>query len=214
MFLVLGVLVALREREASGHGQVIDVSMLDAVAYLSTFIQGLIGLGEWTVDRASNLLDGGAPFYDTYGTADGKFVAVACIEPKFYGALLDALNLDRDAYPQLDKAHWPETRKTFTSVFQTRTRHEWERHFAEVETCVSPVLDFIEAPNHPANVARAVFETATGTAVPATAPRFSVSRLPRDRRVPSIGEHTNELLQEMGFGSDDIEHLRSLGVVD
>ena len=173
MLLAVGVLAALLERERSGRGQVVDAAMVDGSALLTTFLHGLLAAGRWPGGRGANLLDGGAPFYDTYRTADGGHMAVGALEPAFYQELLDGLGLAGEALPaQYDQAGWPALRAAFTARFATRTRDEWTAVFAGRDACVAPVLAPAEAPGHPHNAARGTFVTVGGQVQPAPAPRF------------------------------------------
>ncbi len=174
MLLLIGILAALWERASSGRGQVVDAAMVDGTALLTQLTFALRGIGAWTDDRASNLLDGGAPFYDTYTCADGKYVAVGALEPRFFAALLAGLGLDpAEAGSQLDGATWPAMRQSFSDRFATRTRDEWAAHFAGTEACVTPVLSFAEAAADPHLAARATLVEADGIVQAAPAPRFS-----------------------------------------
>src|SRR5580700_3796199 len=147
MLMALGILAALVERATSGLGQVIDAAMVDGSALLTSFLYGMRASGAWQDKRGSNLLDGGAPFYDTYVTADGEAVAVGALEPQFYAALLTGLGLaDADLPAQHDRAGWPVLRERFAAVFASRSRAEWEHVFAGTDACVSPVLSLAEAP--------------------------------------------------------------------
>jgi alpha-methylacyl-CoA racemase len=146
MLLALGVLAALVERHRSGQGQVIDAAMVDGSALLTAFLYGLRARGAWQDERGANILDGGAPFYDTYQTADGEFVAVGALEPQFYARLLEGLGLADAGLPaQLDRAGWPALRERFAAVFASRTRDEWTETFAGTDACVAPVLSAAEA---------------------------------------------------------------------
>ncbi|MGP2440775.1 CaiB/BaiF CoA transferase family protein [Streptomyces sp. JW3] len=174
MLLVVGVLAALWERQRSGRGQVVDAAMVDGAALLSQFVLGLRGSAEWTGRRGANLLDGGAPFYDTYACADGRFVAVGALEPPFYAALLRGLGLDAEPLPdQSDRAGWPRLRRRFTEVFATRDRDAWAARFAGTDACVTPVLDFEEAAVHPHLAARGTYLRRDGVLQAAPAPRFT-----------------------------------------
>jgi crotonobetainyl-CoA:carnitine CoA-transferase CaiB-like acyl-CoA transferase len=177
MLLAVGVLAALLERERSGAGQVVDVAMVDGSALLTTFLHGMLAAGAWTEPRGENLLDGGAPFYDTYRTADGGFVAVGALEPRFYAALLAGLGLAGLELPdQYDQAGWPGLRRRFADRFAQRTRAEWTDVFAGTDACVAPVLAPAEAHRHPHNAARGTFVEVGGVRQPAPAPRFSRTR--------------------------------------
>src|SRR6204780_2899457 len=154
MLLAIGILAALVERERSGLGQVVDAAMVDGSALLTSFIYGLRARGGWRDERGVNLLDGGAPFYDTYTTADGKYVAVGALEPQFYAALLKGLGLEGAELPaQLDPSGWPVVREKFTAVFASRTRDDWTAVFDGIDACVAPVLSLAEAPTQPHNTA-------------------------------------------------------------
>ena len=174
MLLVVGVLAALWEAQRSGRGQVVDAAMVDGVSVLSQMFWGLLGQRAWIDEPDSNLLDGHAPFYDTYTCSDGRHVAVGSLEPQFYAALLAGLGLaDAELPAQHDRARWPELRARFTAAFATRTRDEWAAVFADTDACVTPVLAFGEAAAHPHLVARAAIVERDGMAQAAPAPRFS-----------------------------------------
>jgi alpha-methylacyl-CoA racemase len=175
MLLAVGVLAALVSRGQTGRGQVVDAAMVDGAGLLTAFLHGALASGMWPGARGSNLLDGGAPFYDTYATADGGYVAVGAIEPQFYAALLAGLGLDADpSLPdQHDVAGWPVLRGRFAEVFAGRTRDEWAEIFGSVDACVVPVLSPSEAPAHPHLKSRSSFVSVDGVTQPAPAPRFS-----------------------------------------
>ena len=183
MLLVVGVLAALWERARSGAGQVVDAAMVDGTALLSQMTLALRGMGEWSDDRGSNLLDGAAPFYDTYECADGEYVAVGALESQFFAALLDGLGLEpAHLQAQHDRASWPALRARLATLFASRTRDEWAAHFAGTDACVTPVLSFAEAGAHPHLVARGTLIEIGGILQAAPAPRFS--RTPAQR--PSV----------------------------
>jgi alpha-methylacyl-CoA racemase len=174
MMLLFGVLAALWESRRSGCGQVVDAAMVDGAAALMGLIWSFRGQGLWPGPAGTNLLDTGAPFYDTYVCADGGFVAVGCLEPQFYAAFLAGLGLDLADLPhQYDAAGWPVLRETFARVLGARPRSHWEAVFNGTDACVAPVLTMAEAPNHPHLAARQVLvDDGSGTA-PAAAPRLS-----------------------------------------
>jgi len=215
MLLAVGVLAALLERERSGRGQVVDAAMVDGTALLTSFIYGLRAMGEWQDTRGVNLLDGGAPFYDTYQTADGRFVAVGALEPQFYAALLDGLGLSGADLPgQHDRAGWPVLRTRFAEAFATRTRDEWLAAFAGRDVCVVPVLSLAEAPEHPHNASRGTFAEIGGVVQPAPAPRFGrseVAALPPPP--PRPGADTDAVLAGLGCTPDEITALRANGTI-
>jgi alpha-methylacyl-CoA racemase len=194
MLAVVGVLAALHERTGSGEGQVVDAAMVDGAALLTTLFQGLSQAGAWASERGTNSLDSGAPFYDAYETADGKFVSVGPIEPKFYLDLLTRLGLDPQDLPQGDRARWPEGKKTLADVFRTRTRKEWCDLLEGTDTCFAPVLSMAEAPDHPHNRERGAFVDIEGVVQPAPAPRFSRTPASTPTAPPVPGEHTPALL--------------------
>jgi alpha-methylacyl-CoA racemase len=173
MFLLTGILAALYERSRSGRGQVVDAAMVDGVGVLAAKTWAMRGAGTWSERRHANLLDGGAPCYDTYECADGRWIAVAPIERKFYAALLSGLGLsDVDLGDQYDPAAWPAIRAALTERVSTRTRDEWAAVFAGTDACVAPVLTFTEALAHPHALARRAFLDSEGVPMPAPAPRF------------------------------------------
>ncbi len=183
MFLTVGVLAALWERDRSGTGQVVDAAMLDGVSVLAQMFWSLRARGLWSDQRGRNLLDSGAPFYDTYACADGRYVAVGALEPRFYAALLEGLGLVGHALPaQLDQSRWPELRDRFTDVFASRSRDEWAAVFEGTDACVTPVLSFAEVATHPHAAARGTIIELDGVPQAAPAPRFS--RTAPDRPTP------------------------------
>jgi alpha-methylacyl-CoA racemase len=210
MFLVVGILAALLERSTSGEGQVVDAAMVDGASSLITMVYGLLGAGLWRDARQANLLDGAAPFYDTYPCADGKHVAVGALEPQFYAALLDGLGLTgRLPGSQHSVEHWPEHRRLIGEVLATRSRDEWAAHFADSDACLTPVLGLTEAAAHPHNSARGTFVDGR----PGPAPRFS--RTPGAIRGPgrAPGADTREALRAWGFPDDEVDALVSSGAV-
>jgi alpha-methylacyl-CoA racemase len=214
MLLALGILAALYERSQSGRGQVVDAAMVDGAALLTSFIHGMRGQGLWSDERGTNLLDSGAPFYDTYETADGRYMSVGALEPQFYAALLRGLGLEGEDLPgQLDRERWPELRARFTEVFKQRTRDEWTAIFDGTDACVAPVLGLGEAPAHPHNRARDGFPEIGGLTQPAPAPRFSRTAVETPRPPVRPGEHTDAALAETGLTEDEIASLRATGAI-
>ncbi len=213
MLLAFGIACALREAQHSGRGQVVDAAMVEGASLLSTMFWGMQAAGSWSDTRGANVLDSGAPWYDVYATRDGGYVAVGAIEPKFYAELLEKLGLAQEELPaQHDRTRWPILRRRFSEVFATKTRAEWERAFAGADACVSPVLTFREAREHPHSVARGAHVTVGAVLQPAPAPRFSRTP-PRVRDAPpERGERGGEALADWGFDAAAIERLRKLGV--
>jgi alpha-methylacyl-CoA racemase len=199
MFLVAGVLAALWERERSGEGQVVDAAMVDGASVLSQMMWSYRGTGSWTDERDANLLDGAAPFYDTYTCADGRWVAVGALESQFYAELLAGLGLDGEDLPaQLDRSGWPRLRERFTEIFRTRTRDEWAKIFESRDACVTPVLSFGEAGEHPHVAGRGTLFTQDGVQQPAPAPRFSRTTSDIPTPPPSRGADTESVLDDWG----------------
>lgn len=214
MLLAVGVLAALLERQRSGRGQVVDAAMLDGAGLLSAILHGARAGGLWSGRRGEFVLDGSAPFYTTYTCADGGFVAVGALEPKFYAELLRGLGLDDASLPeQYDRAGWPALRETFAAVFARRPRDAWAAVFASGDACVAPVLSPWEAGDHPHLAARGSFVDVAGMRQPAPAPRFS--RTPGAVRSPAPypGQHTVDILSESGLSDAEIARLRREGVV-
>ena len=214
LYLAMGILAALVERSSSGEGQVVDAAMVDGSASLMTIFYQLKAAGMWDGDRGHNILDGGAHFYDTYGAADGKYLAVGPIEPQFYAEFIRLLALDQTELPaQLDASTWEDMHERIGAVLRTRPRDEWAKIFDGSDACVTPILDLDEAPLHPHNVERGAFVEVDGVMEPAPAPRFSRTQ-PRVPKGPADrGEHTDAVLADAGFARDEIEELRVGGVV-
>ena len=208
LYLALGVLAALHERKASGRGQVVDTAMVDGAASLMSIFYGLAAAGAWSGARGENWLDGGAPYYDTYETADAKFIAVGAIEPKFFAELAKAIGLDaRFVQRQNDRKTWPEMREALSAIFKQRTRAEWCALLEGSDACFAPVLTMIEAPEHAHAKARSAFIEVDGVVQPAPAPRFDRSVPATPRPAPRAGEHTEEVLREAGFSAAEIAAL-------
>lgn len=207
MLLAFGMVCALLEAKVSGRGQVVDAAMVDGAALLMTSIFAAAQSGFWSEERGSNLLDGGAPFYDVYGTSDGKYVAVGAIEPQFFQALVAGLGMPDEAAAQYDSAGWPRLRARFEEAFARRTREEWTALFADSDACVSPVLAMSEARSHPHNVARAGFVEREGVWQPRTAPRFG--RTDGGEPAPAVpaGRDTLALLAELDIPAEEQQRL-------
>lgn len=175
LYLVVGVLAALHHARATGTGQVVDAAIVDGTSHLSAMIHGMLAAGGWQDRRAANLLDGGCPFYGTYETADGQYVAVGALEQQFYDEFVDLLGIKDRAPARKDTAAWAELRETVAARFKTRTRDEWTAVFEGSDACVAPVLSLREAPDHPHLAARGTFTDFGGITQPAPAPRFSAT---------------------------------------
>jgi alpha-methylacyl-CoA racemase len=211
LLLAFGMVCALLERLRSHRGQVVDAAMVDGANSLMTLMHGAQHAGFWHEERGTNLLDGGAPFYDVYETADGGYVSIGAIEPQFYAQLLKLTGLDREELPpQFDREGWPVIRERLTQVFRSRTRDEWCEIMEGTDACFAPVLSMTEARDHPHNRARGAFVELEGIPQPRPAPRFSRTDA-RLRRPPApAGAHTAEVLADWGFSEREIAELRAL----
>jgi alpha-methylacyl-CoA racemase len=197
MYLAVGVLAAAMAARASGRGQVVDAAMIDGVTNLMSAFQAFRQQGTWTANRGENIVDGGAPFYGTYETADGRYVAVGAIEPQFYASLLGVLELDAATLPvQNDRGAWPAMRDRFAAIFRTRTRDDWVRIAAGRDACLSPVLTIDEAPQHPQMVARENFARLDGVLHPSPAPRLGSTPGALRRGAPTPGAHQAEVMRD------------------
>ena len=212
LYLAFGVLAALYERQRSGQGQVVDAAMVDGAASLASIFYGLHAAGNWSGPRGENLLDGGAPFYDSYATADGRHVSLAALEPKFFARLAAVLGLEpRFVQRQYDRRLWPEMRAAIAAAVHRHTRDEWCARLEGSDACFAPVLSFDEAPSHRHARARDAFVTVDGVVQPAPAPRFDRTPAARPRPAPALGAHTAEVLREAGFSAAEITALVAAG---
>jgi len=212
MFLIAGVLAALLERSTSGRGQVVDAAMVDGAASLMTMVYGMHGSGGWVDERESNLLDGGAPYYDTYRCKDGKFIAVGAIEPQFFAELTKGLEVDLPG-EQNDTTLWPEMRQIFTARIAERTRDEWAALFEGTDACVAPVLSLEEAPRHPHMAARGIFSPHGTGYAPRVAPRFSRTPEREPGETSTVGQDSRDVLAALGMAPRDIDQLIDAGIV-
>lgn len=200
LFLALGITAALLETRQSGQGQVVDAAMTDGAALLMAMMYSLKAMGQWRNERGSNMLDSGAPFYDTYQCADGRWVAIGPIEPQFYTLLLEKCGLQDDGLSaQWDRERWLELKQKLAAVFARKTRAEWCALLEGSDACFAPVLDLDEAPQHPHNQSRHTFVDIDGLVQPAPAPRFS--RTPTHVQSPPtvIGAHSEAVLRDWGL---------------
>ena len=214
MYLAFGVMAAVYEAQRSGEGQVVDIGMVDGALSMMTPIYGLHASGYWHDARGENILDGAAPFYDAFETADGKFVSIGSIEAKFFAILLDKLGLDPDSLPaQMDRERWPELKAAISETIKTKTRDEWVEIMEGTDVCFAPVLSLAEAPHHPHNKARENFVEVAGISQPAPAPRFS--RTPgRVQSPPAVpGSHTETALADWGFSAGEISALKDAAAI-
>ena len=209
MMLAYGIMCAIFECHKSGKGQVVDAAMVDGSAALMGFFYGLYGTGLWADRRGANLLDGGAHFYDTYETSDGKYISIGSIEPQFYKLLLSITEVDDPEFDQqLDITKWPILKEKFEEIFKKKTRDEWCALMEGSDVCFAPVLSLEEAMNHPHNVAREIFVDVGGARQPAPAPRFSRTKPGVPRPAPEPGADNESALSDWGFSPSEIEALR------
>ena len=214
LYLVTGVLAALLERVRSGKGDVVDAAMVDGAASLMSIFYVMQQIGFWQDRRGANFLDGGAPFYGTYETLDGKFVAIGAIEPQFWAELLRRMGIDPASVGgQHDRDAWPQTRETLARIFRTKTRDEWCGVLEGSDACFAPVLTIGEAASHPQMAERGTFVDAGGIRRPASAPRFERCRVSTGDIAPVVGAHTREVLAEAGYGPGQIESLLESGTI-
>jgi len=214
LYLAFGMACALFEARGSGKGQVVDCAMTDGAASLMSMFYGFKAMGMWSDSKGENLLDGGAHFYDTYETADGKWVSIGSIEPQFYALLLQKTGItDPDFQAQMDRSKWPALKAKIAAVLKTKTRAEWDALMEGTDVCYAPVLSLSEAPGHPHNKARQTFLEIDGVVQPAPAPRFSRTVPKVQGPAPEAGQHNEQVLADWGFASADIAALKSSGAI-
>jgi alpha-methylacyl-CoA racemase len=210
MSLAVGVLAALWERQQSGRGQIIDASVVGAVALLTSYFRspGKLGL------RGTNVADGAAPFYNVYECGDARYISVGAVEPEFYSALCHELGLsDAEWGDQFDRSRWPIRTAHLRSLFLQQTRDEWVDKLGFAGACVAPVLDMSEAPHHAHNIARASFTQIDGALHPSPEPRFDRTASKIAGAVTLPGEDSTQILEDLGFSTAEIDRLRRHGVV-
>ncbi|MDO9334886.1 MAG: CoA transferase [Caulobacteraceae bacterium] len=214
LYLAFGLLAGVIHARASGEGQVIDCAMSDGAASLMAMFYGFKAMGAWQETRRSNLLDGGAHFYDTYQCADGKWISIGSIEPQFYALLLEKTGITDPAFQnQMDRSAWPELTRKLAEVLKTKTQAEWCAIMDATDICFAPILDLDEAPKHPHNVARETFLNLDGVIQPAPAPRFSATPGKVQGPPPKIGADNEGALADWGFSADAIKQLQASGAL-
>jgi alpha-methylacyl-CoA racemase len=214
LYLAFGLLAGVVHARATGVGQVVDCAMSDGAASLMAMFYGFKAAGEWSANRRSNLLDGGAHFYDTYQCADGKWISIGSIEPQFYALLLQKAGIQDEAFTaQNDRSAWPTLRERLAAVIRDKTRDEWCVAMEGADVCFAPVLDLDEAPRHPHNLARETFVEIGGVTQPAPAPRFSATPGAIQGPPPAIGEHDRSALLDWGFTASEIDDLAATGAI-
>jgi alpha-methylacyl-CoA racemase len=214
MLLAFGMVSALLEARITGHGQVVDAAMLDGAALLMASVYGRHAAGRWSLDRGRNFMDGAAHYYTTYQCADGKWLSVGSIEPAFYALLLERCGIaDESLRDQSDPRRWGELKDRLQEIFATRSRDEWCALLEGTDACVAPVLNVAEAPLHPHNLARKSFYEANGQMLPAPAPRFLGTPAATPGSPATPGRDGREVLQEHGWGAEDIDALQASGAL-
>ena len=214
MFLAFGLVCALLEAQKSGRGQVVDAAMVDGAATLMAMFFTMRASGAFKTDRGTNLLDGGAHFYGTYETSDGRYISLGSIEPQFYALLVEKAGLDPERFSaQMDQSRWVEFKSELTAIFKTRTRDEWCDIMEGTDVCFAPVLELDEAHRHPHAQARNAFVDLEGVLQPAPAPRFSRSEVAVSHGSRLPGEDTVEVLGNAGFAQAEIDELLNSGAV-
>jgi len=214
MLLAFGMVCALFEARQSCKGQVVDAAILDGAAALMAMTCSLQASGLWSDIRGQNLLDGGAHFYDTYETKDGKFISIGSIEPEFYARLRQLADLtESDFDAQMDQGKWPTLKKKMEKTFKLKSRDEWCAIMEGSDVCFAPVLSITEAAEHPHNRQRNTFSCTDGLLQPSPAPRFSRTRPEIKGRPPIPGEHTDTVLKDFGFAPSEIKQLKADGTI-
>lgn len=214
LYLAFGLMAGVIQARETGKGQVIDCAMSDGAASLMAMFYGFKAAGGWKEERRSNLLDGGAHFYDTYQCSDGKWVSIGSIEPQFYALLLEKTGIDDPEFQkQHDRSAWGSLREKLAAVIAQKTQAEWTEIMGGTDVCFAPVLDLDEAPKHPHNAARQTFVEVGGVVQPAPAPRFSATPGAIQGPPPAIGAHDREALSDWGFSEAEIGALQGAGAL-
>lgn len=214
MVLAFGLVCAILEAQKSGEGQVVDTAMVDGAAILMSMFFSMKAMGAMKAERGSNMLDGGAHFYDTYETSDGKYISIGSIEPQFYALLLEKAGLDKDDFAaQMDQGRWPEYKEKITVAFKSKTREQWCELMEGSDVCFAPVLSLEEVADHPHNIARNAFVEIDDVLQPSPAPRFSRTSVGISHGSRIAGEDTIEVLSDAGFDKSEIELLVESGAV-
>ena len=214
MLLAFGLVCGMLEAQKSGKGQVVDAAMVDGAASLMAMFFTMSAAGAFTDKRGTNLLDGGAHFYDTYETGDGKYICIGSIEPQFYALLLEKAGLDKSRFAaQMDAGQWPALKAELAEVFKTRSRDEWCSIMEGTDVCFAPVLSIFEAPDHPHNRARGTFVEVDGIVQPAPSPRFSRTEPQISHSQPAPGADSESVLESAGFTAEEIAGLKQQGVI-
>lgn len=215
IMLAFGIVCAVLEARQSGRGQVVDAAMTDGSALLMAAIYGMKAMGAWTNEKGTNLLDGGAHFYDAYECSDGRWISLGSIEPQFYALLREKAGLTDAAFDDpMKRDNWPAAKAELTEVIKTKSRQEWCEIMEGTDICFAPILDLDEAPAHPHNVARETFVEVAGVTQPNVAPRFSRTPGAIQSAPPSAGADTDAALSDWGFDAESISALRDAGAIE
>jgi len=200
MFLAFGLMVAVHHARRSGQGQVVDVAMLDGISQLMSAFHAFRQQGSWSEKRQDNIADGGAPWFATYATSDGKYVSVGAVEDQFWADLLDALGLDICGLPDREnRGNWPALREALAARFASGTRDHWDQVMAGRQACYAPVLSMAEATQHPQMIARGTFTEMDGRLWPSPAPRLSLTPGQHRNPPPRHGAEGPEILRDWGL---------------
>ncbi|MEO0614071.1 MAG: CaiB/BaiF CoA-transferase family protein [Pseudomonadota bacterium] len=223
MFLVAGLLAAMLRTQKTGQGDIVDAAIVDGVSAMMGIVHSLEAIGQWQPTREANMLDGAAPYYRCYETADGRFMAVGAIEPQFFGVLLSLLEIDAAAFGgQNDRQSWSAQQKQLADIFRQHPQEHWSDLFDGTDACVTPVLTYDQAPDHPHNQVRVSEVSSAKGALgarrqPAAAPRFAKTPLDPDEPAPTIavkGHHTREILASLSYGDDAIDQLLDRQIIE
>ena len=214
MFLIMGILVSLIKAEKTGVGEIVDAAIIDGTTSMMGIVHSLHSLSQWTNKRQSNLLDGSMPFYRCYETKDHKYMAVGCLEPKFFNIMLNFLNIEKVSFgSQHDKSLWAKQNKALEDIFFMKTRDEWSTIFNDTDACVTPVLSYTEAASHPQNLNRSNLLDIDGVIQTGPAPRFVNSDNNIDYSIPKSGANTRSILKEIGYNESLINDLASQSII-
>ncbi|MES2599647.1 MAG: CaiB/BaiF CoA-transferase family protein [Pseudomonadota bacterium] len=215
VYCAFGLVSALLHAQRTGQGQVVDAAMVDGAAALLTMVVGFQRGGIWSSERGDNIVDGGAPYYATYETSDGRYVSIGAMEDKFYDLLLTKLGLsdDTNMRPHTDRSRWDYQRERFKVCFLTRSRDEWCSLLEGTDTCFAPVLTIEEASSHPHLMARQTYVDLNGVNQPAPNPRFSATKATQSSPPAQLGQHSCEVLEDWGILPETIDELCRSSVV-
>lgn len=214
MFLVTGILAALLKVQKTGKGDIVDAAMIDGASSMMSMFYSLSALGQWQEKRESNLVDGGMPYYRCYATSDAKFMAVGCIEPQFFAMMLAKLEIDADGFgAQNNPKNWADQHAKLEAIFASKTRDEWAQIFDGSDACVSPVLSYVEAAQHPQNVARGGLKKEGQFIHPGRAPKFASDEDSFSANVPGANDDSDEIMALTGYSDEKLKELRTAGII-